>query len=175
MKNFFGIILLIIAVLILPMNLFSWQSHEYKFSFDTPDDSWKDLGDARPGVFKDSLVEFSSSNGYFFSVTAYPYRVDEVLPFESARKTAETCVSMIKASALQIWLISQTRDCFVNGVPGYKIELCYAYAGRLYAGTVIVLVKNNMHYRLMYVALDETYDASYADMKRILKTFKISD
>ncbi|MDR2734409.1 MAG: hypothetical protein LBC99_07195 [Spirochaetota bacterium] len=158
-----------------PAGLFPWSSHEKKFSFDIPNDTWKDMGEERRGALKDSDVDFSSSGGYFFSVATYSSRVDAVLPWESARKTLETSLSMLRASTMQVWLTRGTPDCFVNGVPGYKMELCYFYGGRLYAGAIIVLVKNNIHYRLLYVALDDVYEASLPDYQKILTSFKISD
>jgi len=167
--------LLIMAFTMLPMGLFPWSSHEQKFSFDAPDDTWKDMGDVRNGILRDTIVDFASTKGYFFSVAAYNSHVDDVLPWESARKTAETGMSRIRAGALEVWRVRDASDCYVNNVPGFKIELCFAYAGKLYAGALIVLVKNNVHYRLFYVARDDVYEASHQDYKKILASFKIAD
>jgi hypothetical protein len=175
MKKIAGGMLLIIAFVLLPMGLFPWSGHDQKFSFDAPDDSWKDMGDVRNQILKDSVVDFSSSKGYFFSVAVYNSHVDDILPWESARKTAETGMSRIRAGALEVWRVRDVSDCYVNNVPGYKIELCYRFSGKVYVGKLIVLVKNNVHYRLLFVALDDVYEASFADYQKILESFKISD
>jgi len=162
-------------LIVFPIAAQPWQSHEYKFSFDPPDSSWSDTSANRAAVLKDSVVEYSSSSGSRFGVSCFSYRSDEQWLLEAARKTAETTLSQIGAAATRIWLIREMRDYRVRGVPGYRQELCYLYGGQVYFAIVVVLVKNDTHYRLLYSCREDSYAAGFAEYKKIIDSFRISD
>jgi len=177
MKFSSRVLLLVVILSIFPMVAVSWQSQEYKFSFDTPNSGWSDKGAARVGLPKSGVVEFASTNGSHFTVACYSYRSDEdaVNLVYGAYNTLETTQSMIQALSGSVRVIGKEGFCVVNGVGGYKREISYAHNGRVYFAVLVVLAKNNMHYSLVYSWRGERYHAGFLEFKEIKDTFRISE
>ena len=173
MRPCLRVLFVVMILAVFPVLAVSWQSHEHKFSFDVPDSGWSDMGAVREGILREGVVEFSSTNGSIFTVSCFPYRVEEGWELNKARKTAETTLSMIKAAVGDVWHIGEEGECRVNGVYGYHQEISFLYGGQVYSAIIVVLAKNDTHYRLVYSWPGEIYHTGFWDYRKLIASFKI--
>ncbi len=151
-----------------------WSSEQYKCSFRLPDAQWRNTTDGKLGILKDGVVEFMSLSDYsVVSFVPFVFTTDEQWKTETTRKTVETTQSMVRALSDRVWLIREEPEYQVNGVPGYKREIGYQIGGIDYTAIIVVLVKNNIHYRLLFTSLERNYSTSFANFRRIIGSFKI--
>ena len=176
MKCSVRVFFLVVILSVFPMAAVSWQSNEHKFSFEVPNAGWKDMGADREGILKKGVVEFASTNGSNFSVSCYPYRVDEEFRLHRVHKTSETTLSMVQAYASgPVWHIGTEGIRVINGMSGYQREISYMYNGRVYSAIIIVFAKNDTHYTLLYTWPGDIYITGFRDFQSILSSFRISD
>lgn len=153
-----------------------WSSTQYKCSFRLPDANWKNTTDGKLGVLKDGVVEFMSFSDYsIISMVPFTFTTDEQWKAEVTRKTVDTTQSMIRAFSDRVWLIREEPSYLVNGVPGYKREIGYQIGGIDYTAIIVVLIKNNMHYRILFTSLEKNYSTSFSSFLKIIGSFKISE
>ena len=169
------IALVIVSLAVFPLFAVSWQSHEHKFSFAAPHAGWRDMGAVRQGILQEGVVEFVSTNGFVFTVSRFPYRVDEGWELSRVKKTADMTLSMINARVGPIMQIGRSGECRVNGAPGWHYQISYLYAGRVYFAHIVVLVKNDVHYRLLYTWPGDLYRDGHLEYQQIMTSFRISD
>ena len=152
----------------------TWKSDEYKCSFTMIEGDWKNTTNTPLGILKDGVVEFYNISTYTsFSFAPFMHRTDEKWKSETALKTVETTQSMIGAVSDKVWLIREEPVYPVNGVSGYKREIGFQTGGIDYTAIIVVLVKDNVHYRLLFTSLEKNYSTSFDSFKRIVNSFRI--
>lgn len=152
-----------------------WSSSQYKCSFKLPDSQWRNTTDGKLGVLKDGIVEFMSLKDYsIVSLVPFVFTTDEQFKTETTRKTVETTQSMIRAFSDRVWLIREEPDYVVNGVSGYKREIGYQIGGIDYTAIIVIVVKNNIHYRILFTSLEKNYSTSFSSFRKIVGSFKIT-
>ena len=152
----------------------TWKSDEHKCSFTMLEGAWKNTTNMPLGILKDGVVEFYNINDFTsFSFAPFIHRTDEKWKSETAQKTIETTQSMIGAVSEKVWLIREEPEYPVNGVSGYKREIGFQTGGIDYTAIIVVLVKDSVHYRLLFTSLEKNYSTSFDSFKRIVGSFRI--
>ncbi|HOG64892.1 MAG TPA: hypothetical protein PLM00_04595 [Spirochaetota bacterium] len=175
-RGVLGVVLVGVAVLgLVAAGGSEWSNAQYKCAFRLPDDQWKNTTEEKMGILKDGIVEFMSLSDFsVVSLTPYAFATGEQWKSEMTLKTVETTESMIRALSDRVWLIREDPRYVVNGVSGYKREIGFQMNGIDYTAIIVVLSKNNTHYRLLFTSLEKFYGSSFQNFLRIVGTFKIT-